>query len=312
MFLVYRSVRRVEKEAEQYTFARYSSSNRNDMSISRRVMEQGILYSVVLFSLIFPYFVLAVVFFVTSSLESISYTVSMLISIIVPLQGFFNAIIYKKPQFQRMIKKRRKTKQNIPSPIQDQQTISKTWLIKWKELLWTKMRTSKTSRKKGNTSGQIEAEQGESKVEGGLVDINSRVDVSKQNPLPGCSIKDANSKQEQQEVLYFKAISESSGTHESEKEKIKGEDTNNNNVGAVSSLMLSCVAEEEEEEAIKPSSFGLSHPNSQLNKEEEHSNLEYFSALEANAEIYDNDVNNEGNESDDESDIDDYLKMMKD
>ena len=81
----------------------------------------------------------------------------------------------------------------------------------------------------------------------------------------------------------------------------------------MSSLMLSCVAEEEEEEAIKSSSFGLSYPNSQLNnKEEEHSNLEYFSALEANTEIYDNGVNNEGNESDDESDIDDYLKMMKD
>ena len=38
--------------------------------------------------------------------------------------------------------------------------------------------------------------------------------------------------------------------------------------------------------------------------------LEYFSALEENPENCD-DVNNEGNDSDDESYVDDYLKMME-
>ena len=83
---------------------------------------------------------------------------------------------------------------------------------------------------------------------------------------------------------------------------IKGEKSNGANQ---SSLMLSCV---EQEEAGEPLPLPLS-PNSELKKEEQ-SQLEYFSALEENPENCDN-VNNYGIDSDDESYVDDYLKMME-
>ena len=71
--------------------------------------------------------------------------------------------------------------------------------------------------------------------------------------------------------------------------------------------MLSCVDQEEtNEESL---SFVLSQ-SSEL-KNEKQSQLEFFSALEeVNTEYYDN-VDNEDNNSDDESYVDDYLKMME-
>ena len=58
---------------------------------------------------------------------------------------------------------------------------------------------------------------------------------------------------------------------------------------------------------------GRDHSNTQKSelKNEEQSQLEYISALEANTEGCDNIGNEDNDDSDDESDVDDYLRMMK-
>ena len=48
MLMVYLKVRSVEKNAEKYSFARFTSSQKKNMKMSRRVMLQGVLYSGIL------------------------------------------------------------------------------------------------------------------------------------------------------------------------------------------------------------------------------------------------------------------------
>ena len=67
------------------------------------------------------------------------------------------------------------------------------------------------------------------------------------------------------------------------------------------------------EGGFKSSSFKFLPQNSELEKEEE-SYLEYYSTFEANTIDAHHDAlgNDEDNNCDDESYVDDYLKMMKD
>ena len=86
---------------------------------------------------------------------------------------------------------------------------------------------------------------------------------------------------------------------------IKGEDSNAPSTSSI--LMLSYV---DQEEANESSSFAAIYQNSELEKEE-HSHLEWFSALKVNTECRDNANNDEDNNIDNGSYMDDYLKMME-
>ena len=90
MFIVYRAVFSVEKNAEKYSFARYSSTQSSRLLMSKRVLIQGILYSAVLvLTMMFP---LCQAFF--SGVTSVPSFLRVLTVTFTPWQGFFNAIIY--------------------------------------------------------------------------------------------------------------------------------------------------------------------------------------------------------------------------
>ena len=108
MFLVYRAVQSVEREALKYSFASYKKSKKNTMNMSRRVMLQGVLYSAVLFILI----IVAILAFILSALDT-SFSVELLASIIFPSQGFWNVLIYLIPTFKKWIEKRYKPPKNL-------------------------------------------------------------------------------------------------------------------------------------------------------------------------------------------------------
>ena len=94
MFIVFRAVFSVEKNAEKYSFARYSSTQSNRRIMSKRVLIQGILYSTVLvLTMMFP---LCQAFF--SGVTSVPDFVRVLTVTFTPWQGFFNAIIYSMPR----------------------------------------------------------------------------------------------------------------------------------------------------------------------------------------------------------------------
>ena len=101
MFLVYMAVRKVEKDALKYTFATYTSSKKQKLKISRRIMIQGILYSAVLASLCLTYIFKALI----PGLD-FSFSVEVVASIMIPLQGLWNGLIYMMPLFQQIIKKK--------------------------------------------------------------------------------------------------------------------------------------------------------------------------------------------------------------
>ena len=124
MFLVYMAVRNVEKGAEKYSFARYTSSKTKNMRMTRRVMIQGILYSATIASICLT-FLLSVIL---SSLD-FSYAIGILASIILPLQGFWNALIYMIPLFLNIVKKRCKSQQNVSGSIQGNQIMSKAFCL---------------------------------------------------------------------------------------------------------------------------------------------------------------------------------------
>ena len=101
MFLVYMAVRKVETDALKYTFATYTSSKKQKLKISRRIMIQGILYSAVLASLCLTYIFKALI----PGLD-FSFSVEVVASIMIPLQGLWNGLIYMMPLFQQIIKKK--------------------------------------------------------------------------------------------------------------------------------------------------------------------------------------------------------------
>ena len=283
------AVRKVEMEAEKYSFARYTtSSTKKKMEMSRRVRLQGILYSAALASMCLG------IFLVTMQMpDRRSYVVDVLFSILSPLQGFWNVMIYKKPLLEQITKKVCKSsQQNISGSSQDYQNTSKgsSWLTSLSKF-WIQKRTSKKSKGTSSNNKQVEdkdeSKKGEDLEEGtkdrvGILKVNSK---QKEQILP----VNASSELKSGKVVMFK--------------EIKGEDSN---AVTSSTLMLSCV---EQEEADEPLSFGLSQRNSELEKGDQ-SQLEYFSALEVNTDGCDN-VNDEDNDSDNETYVDDYLKMME-
>jgi hypothetical protein len=97
MYIVYRSISTIELQAQIYSFPRYRSRD-SDRKRSRRVMLQGILYSLAL--------ILTYTFTLIESLNNgASYVLHILMYTFWPLQGFFNALIYSIPAFQRMYKR---------------------------------------------------------------------------------------------------------------------------------------------------------------------------------------------------------------
>ena len=101
MIVVYMAVRKVEKDVEKYTFASYTSKKK-DVRMSHRVMVQGILYSAALTSLCVIY-TLGPIY----SMYGSSYAIEVLGSILLPLQGFWNALIYMVPLFRQIVRKNR-------------------------------------------------------------------------------------------------------------------------------------------------------------------------------------------------------------
>jgi hypothetical protein len=107
MFMVYRSVSNIEIQAHKYSFASFGSQKNNRMR-SRRVMIQGVLYSLALF--LTYIFIIAKMFINDESSASIILSVTLW-----PLQGVFNVLIYLIPVFQRNYKRwkeKRKENQN--------------------------------------------------------------------------------------------------------------------------------------------------------------------------------------------------------
>jgi hypothetical protein len=105
--MVYKSVSNIEIQAHKYTFASFRFQ-KNDRKRSRRVMIQGILYSLALF--LTYTFVIAILLSTDGSPLAI-----ILSATLWPLQGVFNVLIYSIPVFQRNYKRRkekRKEKQN--------------------------------------------------------------------------------------------------------------------------------------------------------------------------------------------------------
>ena len=286
MVVVYMAVRKVEVEAQKYTFASYRKG-KQELNMSRRIMVQGILYSAAIASLC----ILIILLVVVSALDS-SYAVDMLVAILAPLQGFWNALIYVKPQIEQTVKKMFiKSQQDVSNLIPDNQNMSKkeSWLTRLRMMSWISERTSKQS--KGSSSQQVEVQDKSKKaedIEGGNED---RVGV----------LKVTTSKQETK-MPHINKFSESKGKKSAMSKEMKGEDSN---ALSSSSLMLSCVEQEEADESL---SFALTR-NSEL--ENEQSQLEYFSALEANTEGFDNVGNEDNDDGDNESYVDDYLRMMK-
>lgn len=91
MSIVYLHIRDIEVKAARYTFAAYSSSQAAERKRSRRVMIQGIMYAVAMMPVILPW--MFAVFFTNG------YASLMKSSILIPLQGFYNAFIYIQASF---------------------------------------------------------------------------------------------------------------------------------------------------------------------------------------------------------------------
>jgi hypothetical protein len=110
MFMVYRSVSNIEIQALKYSITRFrSQTQKTDNERSRRVMLQGVLYSL---ALVLTYIFVGVLIIKKDDALYVLYIFGF---IFWPLQGFFNALIYSIPVFQRMYKKwkaKRKERQN--------------------------------------------------------------------------------------------------------------------------------------------------------------------------------------------------------
>ena len=298
MFLVYRSVRNVEKEALKYSFARYSSSRKATLVISRRVMIQGVLYGSVL---LYP----AVLFsFYTASIHNS--TVLLLGRIFFPLLGFFNALIYAIPSFRQVIKKmcnHNKAEQN---------TSKSSWLKRWRRTLSMCLLRSKT--KNGMTDDNIPAResksdrgrnaelqvfgynQGEYSNHPKKIMFPTKQMVHTEGPLRGLNRK--NNGQE----LRFNLLSSSELRDKNEeiKEEIKSEDSN---FMTTSNPLQNGDVEQQVDEPLALSSQSFSD----LERIDQH----YFTAFDVNTDIFESANNNEEIDSDDESFVDDYLKLMR-
>lgn len=279
MLLVYLCVRRVEKEALRYSFASYRKS-KNAMAMSRRIMIQGILYSATL--------VCQTVIFIVCYLTA---SAILLQNILLPLQGFFNALIYMIPLFKQKMAERRKAWQNSSSSVNPVQ--SKIYL-------------------KRNTSGHVKEVKSECKEEEGLSSNDNAVDVFRRKSCSDEKSPGLNSKQEEQIIPLN--ISSESTKYEKRAiiEEVKEEDLVVSMATSSPLFLSSCVEEEEQEKASKSSFYGL-YQNSELKNEVE-LNPEHFSPVQEEiSEVCVDDVNNHEDVDDvrnDEIYIDDYLKML--
>jgi hypothetical protein len=95
MYRVYSSVSNIEKQAHKYSFTSYRSPTKCRKR-SRRVMLQGVLYSLALF--------FSWIFVILEICSNGAYVLNILSYTFMPLQGFFNAMIYSIPVFQKMCK----------------------------------------------------------------------------------------------------------------------------------------------------------------------------------------------------------------
>ncbi len=112
MFMVYKKVLKVERDAEKFSFTRYTlNKQRKDRSKrkkSRRVMIQGILYSVALLIIVF----MPIVVTIARVSGNEDPMIEVVMGFVNPLQGFLNMLIYLMPVFRKIHKKRRKKKNN--------------------------------------------------------------------------------------------------------------------------------------------------------------------------------------------------------
>lgn len=99
MFMVYKSVSKIEILAHQYSFARYKPDTDYRMR-SRLVMIQGIMYGAVLILVHLFALILFMIQLITGKQKSI-YSLSFLMYTFWPLQGFLNALIHSFPALQK-------------------------------------------------------------------------------------------------------------------------------------------------------------------------------------------------------------------
>jgi len=114
MYIVYKYVLSLEKTKDKISFtASISVSSLSRKSLrrkrekSRRIMVQGILYSMSMFVTYFPTFITV---FVAVHLQKLPFGVFFTASILSPLQGFHNCFIYLLPRF--VDRKKQKAKRN--------------------------------------------------------------------------------------------------------------------------------------------------------------------------------------------------------
>ena len=109
MFVVYTTVRDIERKAEKYCFlAKFRAhSRKKTMKRSRRVMIQGLLYSVVMVMLYLPLCINIIINMIGKDRKLVIWLPSITI---IPLQGVLNLFIYLVPVFRKMLKTYRQRK----------------------------------------------------------------------------------------------------------------------------------------------------------------------------------------------------------
>jgi membrane protein implicated in regulation of membrane protease activity len=107
MYLTYKSVAEIERKARRYSFVSYTRSQTiNERKRSHRVLIQGLLYSLALF--LVNVFLTIIIGLARFGIRR--YALNLLAHAFWPLQGFFNALIYSIPNFQRMYTRYRQRK----------------------------------------------------------------------------------------------------------------------------------------------------------------------------------------------------------
>lgn len=104
MFRVYKKVRSTELVAEKYSFtARFGGiQKKKSRKMSRRIMIHGVLYAAAMILTWIVIFIYLIIYSITKNKDF-----SFMISVVNPLQGVFNFLIYLTPVFRKMLKKRR-------------------------------------------------------------------------------------------------------------------------------------------------------------------------------------------------------------
>ena len=316
MFLVYKCVKTVEREAFRYSFARYSSTRQATMTMSRRVMIQGVLYAAVL---LYP-----IIIYSLHGAFNNSYIVSMLGTAFFPSQGFFNAFIYAIPSFRRMMEKRRQRAESQYNNsnlrlIQDQeQDLPKRpfWLTTLKITLSNRLRR-RSKRNNGMAGDDILSHKSKSSShsrqavelhehgydEGKYPNRQNKAIFLK--PLVDTEDQiDMNRIQEDDQKLCLSSSVELMTIKEATKEEEIKREKDSNDIITSKAMLPSCVLDKEEQvvKSFASSQFSeLREDQSQqcsIVKVDDVDGIDLFESAK-----------NVDNQSDDESYIDDYLKL---